>query len=31
VGAQPQMAAGALPKHTFKQVIEEQFGIAEPA
>lgn len=28
---QPQMAQGALPKHTFKQVIEDKFGIAEEA
>lgn len=31
MGEQPQMAAGALPKHTFKQVIQEDFGIAEIA
>jgi len=30
VDGQPQMAQGALPKHTLKQVIEENFGIAEP-
>lgn len=28
---QPQMAMGALPKTTFKQVISDKFGIAEPA
>jgi thioredoxin 1 len=28
---QPQMAQGALPKHTFKEVIEDKFGIADPA
>ena len=28
---QPQMAMGAPPKNTFKQVISEKFGIAEPA
>ena len=28
---QPQMAAGALPKATFKEVISDKFGIAEPA
>lgn len=27
----PQMAQGALPKHTFKEVIEDKFGIADPA
>ncbi len=27
----PQMAQGALPKHTFKEVINDQFGIADPA
>lgn len=26
---QPQMAQGALPKHTFKQVIEDKFGVVE--
>ena len=31
VDGQPQMAQGALPKHTFKQVIEENFGIKEEA
>lgn len=31
VNGQPQMAQGALPKHTFKQVIEENFGIKEEA
>ncbi len=31
VDGQPQMAQGALPKHTFKQVIEENFGIKEDA
>ncbi len=31
VDGQPQMAQGALPKHTFKQVIEENFGISDPA
>ena len=30
VDGQPQMAQGALPKHTFKQVIEDKFGIADP-
>ena len=28
---QPQMAMGALPKHTFKEVIRVKFGVAEPA
>ncbi|MBO6794385.1 MAG: thioredoxin [Balneolaceae bacterium] len=28
---QPQMAQGALPKHTFKEVIEDKFGIGDPA
>lgn len=27
----PQMAMGALPKHTFKEVIRVKFGVAEPA
>ena len=27
---QPQMAMGALPKHTFKEVIRDKFGVAEP-
>ncbi|MCR9132367.1 MAG: thioredoxin [bacterium] len=27
----PQMAQGALPKHTFKEVIEDKFGISDPA
>ncbi len=31
VDGQPQMAQGALPKHTFKQVIEDNFGIKEDA
>ena len=31
VDGQPQMAQGALPKHTFKQVIEDNFGITENA
>ncbi len=29
VDDQPQMAQGALPKHTFKQVIEDKFGVVE--
>lgn len=28
---QPQMAMGALPKHTFKEVIRDKFEVAEPA
>lgn len=28
---QPQMAMGALPKHTLKEVIRDKFGVAEPA
>ncbi len=27
---QPQMAMEALPKHTFKDVIRDKFGVAEP-
>lgn len=29
VDGQPQMAQGAIPKHTIQQVIEENFGITE--
>lgn len=28
---QPQMAMGALPKNTFKEIIADKFGIAQPA
>jgi thioredoxin-like negative regulator of GroEL len=31
VDGQPQMAQGALPKNTFKQIIEDNFGIKEEA
>ncbi len=31
VEGQPQMAQGALPKHTIQQVIEENFGIQNEA
>lgn len=31
VEGQPQMAQGALPKHTFKDVIKDKFGIEEAA
>ena len=31
VDGQPQMAMGALPKHAFKDVIKDKFGISEPA
>ncbi len=31
IEGQPQMAQGALPKHTFKEVIGDKFGIADPA
>lgn len=31
VDGQPQMAQGALPKHTIQQVIEENFGIQNEA